>query len=86
MCDFVQMDANTWECGTPKSLHSAFNWQPVRDRAKEEQDELRRAKDRARKAKGRQKLQTATARVLRVNPESNIGYSTQTTKSERAPR
>lgn len=73
---------------TPKSQGNAFNWQPIRDRAKEEAEELRRAKDRARKAKGKEKsaLQVARERAMRVNPESNIAYSTGKTNSEKAPR
>ena len=79
---------HTWNCGTPRSQSNVFNWFTPKDRAKEERDELRKAKDRARKAKGRQKSakQIAIARVTRVNPESNIAYSTGKTNSEKAPR
>jgi hypothetical protein len=77
-----------WSDGSPRSQHTVFNWQPIRDRAKEEADEIRRAKDRARKRKGAEKsaAQLAMARATRVNPQSNIAYATGPTKSERAPR
>jgi hypothetical protein len=70
-----------WEDGTPRSQSNAFAWQSPEILAEKS------AKEAEREA-WRQSYQRRKAReaATRVNPESNIAYSSGPTKSERAPR